>query len=41
MTVRDGLTTGAADGVLALTNAILAGELQTCVRDLLAQRVAP
>lgn len=41
MTVRDGLATGAADGVLALTNAILAGELQSCVRDLLAQRVAP
>lgn len=38
VSVRDALSIGAADGVLALANAILAGELQTCVRDLVAQR---
>lgn len=38
VSVRDALTIGAADGVLALANAALAGELQACVRDLVAQR---
>ena len=38
MTVRDGLMTGVADRALALTNALLSGELQACVSDLIAQR---
>ncbi|GEM_PF-4638811 len=41
MTVRDGLFIGAIDGALALKNALLAGELQTCVSDLIAQRGQP
>lgn len=41
VSVRDALTIGAADGVLALANAVLAGELQACVRDLVAQRSEP
>ena len=40
MTVRDGLMIGVADRALALTNALLSGELQACVSDLIAQRSA-
>lgn len=39
--MRDGLFIGAIDGALALKNALLAGELQTCVSDLIAQRGQP
>lgn len=39
LTVREGLMIGAGDGAQALSNAMMAVELQTCVRDLLAQRI--
>ena len=38
VTVREALLIGAADRALALTNALLSGELQACVADLIAHR---
>lgn len=38
LSVREALSFGADDGALALTNAVLATALQTCVRDLVQQR---
>lgn len=38
VSVRETLTIAAEDGALALTNAMLATALQTCVRDLIQQR---
>lgn len=40
MTVRDALIVGVADRALALSNALLAGELAACVSALIAQREA-
>lgn len=38
MTVRDALIAWPADRALALTNALISGELQACVTALVAQR---
>lgn len=39
--MREALTFGVADRALAFENAVIATDLQVCVRDLIAQRVRP